>query len=439
MKRILSIVAALVVGGGFVRSQSFDLSANNMDLSFLVGQKIEVVDSFYYRLDSVYTYINSGNEWVLDSKASYAYDFNNNLRNYLFQIYESNEWRNGKKVVYSYAESNSVLQTQTLKWDNISGDWVYVWRKSYQQDINNQDLVILYSEWEKEDDQWIDKWQQNQEYNLEGRLTGYNTKNWNNSDNRWENYWNYSCLYDEEGNLLELLNESFDKSNDAWGDEWQCIYEYDDGKLKTHQIIDWDKESDAWKNVRAFSVSALEDGDGVVEVREDWNMEMDDWNKSMKHSKIFDAKGSLAEDVYEKWNESSNSWINNRLDTYSYNEDGIKVEEATFYWDKANNKYDNHLKSVYIYSVIAIEKPVGPEFPNGDFYLYPNPAADYVYISNLYETSLLTIHSIDGKAVLQKQISNANEPVDVSNLKKGVYVATLKSDSGTKSTKFIKQ
>ncbi len=440
MRRILSIVATLVAWGGFVYSQDFELTAKSMDLSFLVGQKVEVVDSFYYRLDSTYTYINSGDEWVLDSKSSYVYDHSNNLRSYQFQFNDMNVWKNGKKVVYLCAENNTVLQTQTLKWDDLTNDWAYAWRKSYQQDINNEGLVVLYSEWEKDNSRWIDKWQQSQEYNQEGRLSGYNTLTWNSVDNRWENYWNYSCLYDEEGNLLELQNKSYDKATDAWGDEWQCIYEYDtEGKLKSHQIIDWDKESDSWKNVRAFSVSGEEDEAGVVEVREDWNVGADDWNRATSHSKIFDSKGQLIEEVYNKWDNSSGSWVENRRDAYSYNEDGIKVEEATFYWDKTSSKYENHLKSVYFYSVVAINKPVDPELPNGDFYLYPNPATDYVYISNLYEASLLTIYNVDGKAIMQKQILSANEPVNVSSLKKGVYVVTLKSDSGIKTTKFIKK
>ncbi len=439
MKRILSIVVTLVAWGGIVHSQDLGLSAKSMDLSFLVGQKVEVVDSFYYRLDSTYTYINNGNEWVLDSKSSYVYDLSNNLRSYLFQFNESNVWKNGKKVVYSYAENNTVLQTQTLKWDDLTNDWAYVWRKSYQQDVNSEGLIVLYSEWEKDISKWTDKWQQNQEYNQEGRLIGYNTFTWNSINNMWENYWNYSCLYDDEGNLLELLNKSYDKTNETWGDEWQCIYEYNaDGELSTHQIIDWDKESDSWKNIRAFSVSGSEDEAGLVEVREDWNVEMDDWNKSTKHSKIYNAKGYLTEEVYKKWEDTSGSWVENRLDTYSYNEDGVKIEEATFYWDQTSSKYENHLKSVYFYSVVAIEKLVDPEFPNGDFYLYPNPATDYVYISNLYEASLLTIYSVDGNALLEKQILSANESVNVSSLKKGVYVVTLKSESGIKTTKFIK-
>ena len=159
----------------------------------------------------------------------------------------------------------------------------------------------------------------------------------------------------------------------------------------------------------------------------------------MKHSVILDDKGRLAKDVYDRWNPTQNNWVANRLDTYRYNEDGIKMEEETKYWDQTTNSYNNHLKTVYFYSIISIAKPINPESPNGDFYLYPNPATSYVYISNLYEESLLTIYSLDGKALYQKKIVSVNEPVNVSSLKKGVYVVTLKSESGVRTTKLVKE
>ena len=162
MKRILSVVATLVAWGGIVQSQNLDLMAGAMDLNQLEGQKIEVVDSFYYRLDSAYTYTSNGGGWVLDSRSNYQYDGNNNLVNYVFQFYESGAWKNGKKVEYSYAQGSSMLKTQTLRWDDAKGDWEYVWRKSYQQDINNSNLVVVYSEWETTSEKWLDKWQQMQ-------------------------------------------------------------------------------------------------------------------------------------------------------------------------------------------------------------------------------------------------------------------------------------
>ncbi|NPA37878.1 MAG: T9SS type A sorting domain-containing protein, partial [Chlorobi bacterium] len=110
-----------------------------------------------------------------------------------------------------------------------------------------------------------------------------------------------------------------------------------------------------------------------------------------------------------------------------------------YYWDSSVNDYVKHLKSVYHYSVIAIDKPIDPDNPNGDFYLYPNPAVDYVYISNLYEESVLTIYTSDGQAVMQKSITNANAPVNVSGLAKGMYIATLKSESGVRTAKFLKK
>ncbi|NPA36805.1 MAG: hypothetical protein GXO47_08140, partial [Chlorobi bacterium] len=279
MKRILGIVAMLIAGEGFIWSQNGELSASAMNLNLLEGQKMEVVDSFYYRLDSVYTYVSSGGQWVLDSKSSYKYDASNNIKDYLFQFFDGSSWKNGKRVVYSYAENNTVLQTQTMKWNLEMGDWEYVWQKSYQQNINSGSILVMYSEWEKTSNRWIDKWQQVQVYNEEGKLTGYNTRNWLDDENRWIDYWSYSCLYDGDGNLLELINKSYDTEGNRWDDEWQCIYEYDaEGKLYTHQIIDWNKDDQEWKNVRTFSLSRPNgDDNNIVEVREDWNPEKEDW------------------------------------------------------------------------------------------------------------------------------------------------------------------
>jgi hypothetical protein len=438
MKRVLSIVVAFAAWGSSMQSQDLGISARNMDLNFLAGQGVEVTDSFYYQLDSVYTYTSGGAGWSIDSKAVYEYDAFRNLRNYLFQFYASGQWQNGKRVTYAYAENNTILEKQTLKWVPSINSWEYVWKKNYQQDINTGDLNILYSEWGSEN--WVDKWRQVQNYDETGKLTAYNTKNYNAQAGAWEEYWNYSCLYSQEGELLELLNESYDAESKAWIDEWQCIYEYNtEGQLQNHQIIDWDEEASNWESVRTFSVTPLDEGIGTVEVREDWDAEADNWVKSMQYTKRFDMYGKQIEALQEKWDAASGTWIPNRKDTYKYNEDGIQTEESTYFWDETSNSWGNHLKTAYHYSVMAIEKPIDPEDSYGDFYVYPNPAIDVIYLSNLAEASLLTIYSVDGKAVLEKQMNHAGESIDVSQLTKGMYIAVLSSERGERTAKFFKQ
>lgn len=58
--------------------------------------------------------------------------------------------------------------------------------------------------------------------------------------------------------------------------------------------------------------------------------------------------------------------------------------------------------------------------------IYPNPANDIINIElNNNSYSIINIISIDGKIVMEKNIENANQKFDVSNLKSGIYFIRL--------------
>lgn len=61
--------------------------------------------------------------------------------------------------------------------------------------------------------------------------------------------------------------------------------------------------------------------------------------------------------------------------------------------------------------------------------IYPNPAQEYIQISNL-NTLPTTIRIVDvmGKVVVNKTISNEGEPIDVSQLAEGSYIVSIITD-----------
>lgn len=63
--------------------------------------------------------------------------------------------------------------------------------------------------------------------------------------------------------------------------------------------------------------------------------------------------------------------------------------------------------------------------------LYPNPASEKFYISNLQEAAEITIYDISGRKILQKNIQR-EEAVPVSELNTGIYSVTI--TQGTKKT-----
>ena len=76
---------------------------------------------------------------------------------------------------------------------------------------------------------------------------------------------------------------------------------------------------------------------------------------------------------------------------------------------------------------------------NATFYVYPNPANDFVTIdaSLLENVNQVVVTNSIGQVVLQKNVSAMDNKIDVSNLKNGVYFMILNSESERKTSKFM--
>ncbi len=72
---------------------------------------------------------------------------------------------------------------------------------------------------------------------------------------------------------------------------------------------------------------------------------------------------------------------------------------------------------------------------NNIFSIYPNPASNFIYISNLNtDNQIITIINSKGEIVKKSETNNLNEiKIDISKLENGIYVIT----TDNKSRKFI--
>ena len=71
-------------------------------------------------------------------------------------------------------------------------------------------------------------------------------------------------------------------------------------------------------------------------------------------------------------------------------------------------------------------------------FIYPNPATNNIYISNLFEKSVIKIYDIQGKLVLENKILN-KEHVNISNLAKGIYQVKFEGNNLNETRKLIIQ
>ena len=70
--------------------------------------------------------------------------------------------------------------------------------------------------------------------------------------------------------------------------------------------------------------------------------------------------------------------------------------------------------------------------------IYPNPATDNIYISNLTGATLLKIYDITGKLVLEASVSD-KEYINISTLAKGIYQIKFEGKDWSKTRKLIKE
>ena len=90
----------------------------------------------------------------------------------------------------------------------------------------------------------------------------------------------------------------------------------------------------------------------------------------------------------------------------------------------------NKISKIQITTLSVDENKLTPSIQ-----LYPNPASDYIQLSNLTTTVGYTIYNMLGARIKGSNISN-NEKIDVKNLTNGLYF--IKFDSGN-MIKFIKE
>lgn len=68
--------------------------------------------------------------------------------------------------------------------------------------------------------------------------------------------------------------------------------------------------------------------------------------------------------------------------------------------------------------------------------LYPNPSGDYIFLRNIpEEVNLLNIYAADGQLVTRKMVTSENEMIDVTHLKRGLYLILMPGNT----LKFIRK
>lgn len=96
---------------------------------------------------------------------------------------------------------------------------------------------------------------------------------------------------------------------------------------------------------------------------------------------------------------------------------------------------------IFMVFEVKVEAPLSVDnFEANNFSLYPNPAKEsFILETNTSLMSAIQITDINGRIVKNMNLSGvSNTSVDVSDLKSGMYFVSVQTDTGSGTTKFVK-
>jgi hypothetical protein len=182
------------------------------------------------------------------------------------------------------------------------------------------------------------------------------------------------------------------------------------------------------------------------------NWQSNAWVNSVKQTYSYDNNGNMVIELNEAW--QSNAWVNSVRKTYTYDTNGNSLTGIYEKWQYGNwassmgtlylysqNQYISHLDFVYRYEASFKSDITG--LPNSDprsktLSVFPNPATEKITIETpaLGDISVL---NLNGRQILQQEITEPATTIDVSILKSGIYVVRVTGEKNVGVVKFIKQ
>lgn len=108
-------------------------------------------------------------------------------------------------------------------------------------------------------------------------------------------------------------------------------------------------------------------------------------------------------------------------------------------WNTVTTNWDNKSKTIYYYSPGTGTGVVEQKADDASaITIYPNPVTNAFNLNTSEANVQIFVFDLSGSLLLSKQMSGS-DPVDVSFLSGGVYMAKIVTDKATVTRKFVKR
>lgn len=328
---------------------------------------------------------------------SLTYDSNDSLISELDQAIANSILTNQSRKTHHLNASGFTTSVLLETWTN--GSWTNSELDSSTYDASTNVATDLSQQWFGS--AWGNLVQNLYTYDANNRMTGMIRQLW--ANNTWENESSRTFSWNLNNTLAVVLLQSWNFN--TWQNYYLYTYTYQ-GIYQTYALYQkW--LNGAWKNVDQLFTTYDATNRPVTLI-----------------DQVPDAPGSV--------------WMTDYQQNLTYCS-GNCVESATALFSSPSGTLHS-TDSTRIFSCVALVTGIKALSAPGDHItLYPNPAANTLWLSSEGTTGGLDISITDvlGNVVKQQNGISAQTTVDISDLRDGIYFATVSSQAFTSCKKLV--
>lgn len=419
------------------------------------------------RLRLKFTYDDTGNNTVTER---WFYNFFGNLQNitkYQRQFegsdmvsetrisvgVESFEETFQNRRDYTYASGGALLTEKFSTWEEDGGAFESQWLITFTTDEDGLlESMVRCNYADGNEEECVNSTRTDYTYNDAQLETERRNSNWDDDQEEWAWITRWQTTYEND---LPVLEQRFFWNGEIWQVTQQNITEYNsDGLLTLYETQNFNQNDEVWnpsfRSLIEYNDAGLED----EYVFQSWVA--GEWRNSSRGLFGYDAEGNTTQGNYYFWNNNASEWVEDYSSEMEYDLDVPAanvipaIQDDFVIWFRTENKIlqkeitgnpeekgPGSALWTYYYSPVTIlnaREKKGPEVN-----LYPNPVSDELFVdfAGFAAPAVLTIHDLQGRAVMQKHV-NTSTSFSLGRLSKGTYVYTLSSTEINQSGKLIK-
>ncbi len=337
-----------------------------------------------------------GGTWMNSSGSNYEYE-NGNLKTETDFFWNGLNWEAFGKTIYTYNGSNKVTVEIYQSYNSSTGMYENLERTVYT--YNGNDDLSLIESYTWDTGAWVAESRSTISYSGT-TLTGGFSEDYDGSV--WTNTFQSTISYNGNGTIDEIIEEEWNGS--TWVLEGRDSFTYD-GNNRIASVKYDIRNGMAWEE--AFTTTYAVDGNG----------------NRISETDTFVGGGGGDETITYAYDMTAlmSGFDNPFADKYGLE---YLYEDYPYFNKILSETSTNNYRTTYDYNnVLSLNKALKKEISMD---IYPNPSTDFVNIKSSEAIRKIDVFDATGSKIL----TTSDLMIDVSNLSKGLYLMSIKLDSG---------